>query len=327
MANVIPMKGMREAPKSVRSEMQTLILTAAEMRQWVLPPFQRELRVNEKVRALSEVLKAGGGMMTGIMTVGRVSGNRTLFLVDGQHRREAFYLSELSECIADVRMCEFDSLAEMAEEFVALNSRLVNMRPDDILRGMEASLRSLQYIRKSCDFVGYEHIRRSSSKSAVLSMSAVIRCWVGSAGETPSANGAGRSALQLAEDLEDASAQELVKFLLTARSAWGSDPEYYRLWGNLNLTISMWMWRRLVLERDNRIKRSVQLNADQFRRCLMSVSASPDYIDWLTGRVLSEKDRSPCYTRLKAIFAARLRSDSKDPTVKPLLPSPAWASK
>ena len=48
MGNVVHLKG-RAAPKSLRSTMETKILTVAEMRAWVIPPFQREKRINENM--------------------------------------------------------------------------------------------------------------------------------------------------------------------------------------------------------------------------------------------------------------------------------------
>lgn len=326
MATIIPMKGLREAPKAVRSSMETVILTADQMMSWRVPPFQRELRVNDKVRSVAEKLKATGGIVPGIITLGTIGADKTIYIVDGQHRREAFTMSELRECIADVRMCQFDTMAEMAREYVELNSNLVKMRPDDVLRGLEASVRSLCIIRQACEFVGYGNIRRAGSSSPVLSMSAVLRCWAGSASETPGGSG-GKSALHLAEETDESAAQNLVAFLQIARSAWGADQEYFRLWGNLNLTICMWMYRRLVMDKERGIKRYVCLSPDQFRKCLMAVSASSEYLDWLTGRLMGDRDRSPCYMRLKATFQNRLRQDSRDPTKKPLLPLPGWASK
>lgn len=325
MGNVIHLKG-RDAPSSMRSVMETKLLTPAEMSVWVLPPFQREKKVNEKLRQVCEQLKHNGGFIPGVLTLGMIPKDKRIYLVDGQHRRDAFFMSELPECIADCRMCEFESMADMAKEYVELNSNIVKMAPDDFLRGLESSTTALAYIRKSCDFVGYGHVRRNNTKAPVLSMSAVIRCWSASAGETP-AFGGGKSAMHLAEELDELSAQNLVAFLLIARSAWGNDPEYFRMWGNLNLTICMWLYRKLVMDRDRGVKRYVVLSPEQFRKCLMSASAAPDYVDWLTGRMIGERDRSPCFLRLKAIFQSRLRQDSKDPTQKQMLPSPAWASK
>ena len=41
---------------------------------------------------------------------------------------------------------------------------------------------------------------------------------------------------------------------------------------------------------------------------------------------MGDRDRSPAYARLKAIFARRLQEESRDHK-KPLLPQPAWSSK
>lgn len=49
--SIVNLKG-KEAPKSVRSAMETLLFTRAEIDGWQLPKFQRPLRVNEKVLAL-----------------------------------------------------------------------------------------------------------------------------------------------------------------------------------------------------------------------------------------------------------------------------------
>lgn len=89
----------------------------------------------------------------------------------------------------------------------------------------------------------------------------------------------------------------------------------------------MWMWRRLVLDKE-RVgnTRYVVLTPDQFKRCAMSVSADANYVDWLLGRNIGERDRSPCYQRLKTIFVQRLANDTPKATTKPKLPQPAWAS-
>jgi hypothetical protein len=54
----------------------------------------------------------------------------------------------------------------------------------------------------------------------------------------------------------------------------------------------------------------------------MSISADSTYVDWLLGRHIGERDRSPCYRRIKDIFAARLEAIQGK---KPLLPQPSWA--
>jgi hypothetical protein len=324
MSNVTILKGVREAPKSARSAMETLLLTQDEVEHWLTPPFQRPLRVNDKVRAMAENLMQEGGFISGVLTLGLLSGARHYYIVDGQHRIEAFKISGLKEGIADVRIVNFETMADMAEEFVNLNSQLVTMRPDDILRGLEESVPALQSIKSKCDFVGYGQIRRESSSAAVLSMSVALRTWACSKQEAPSSAG-GISAAQLARDMDRDGTASLIDFLLTARAAWGSDPEYYRLWANLNLAISMWLWRRLVVDKSRGVRRYVVLDRDQFKRCLVALSADEDYVDWLRGRSLGDRDRSPCFVRMKAIFVKRLQEEK--PGGRILLPQPEWASR
>lgn len=320
---VINFKGAREAPKSKRSTMQTLLLTREEIDQWRIPGFQRPVRVNDKVKALAESLKEDGGIISGVITIGSLVGSAVHYVVDGQHRLEGFRISELKECIADVRSMVFESMADMAEEFVDLNTALVKMRPDDVLRGLEGSSPGMKAIRSMCPFVGYDQIRRGTGSSSLLSMSATIRCWVGSSTETPGGGNSGRSAAQLGREIED-HPSDLIAFLLLARQAWGDDHAYFRLWSNLNLTICMWMWRRLVLDQERRgNKRFVKLTHDQFKKCLMATSADSSYLDWLVGRNLGDRDRSPCYRRLRQIFVARMQDLTG---TKIIMPSPSWAA-
>jgi hypothetical protein len=323
MGKVISINGAREAPKAQQSKMDTLILDQGMVNQWRVPPFQRPLRVNEKVRAVTEQMKLSKSI-EGVITLGGLNSDQNLYIVDGQHRVEAFKLSGLAEVIADVRVCSFGSMSEMADEFVRLNSSLVRMRPDDILRGLESSTPALIAIRKSCEFVGYDQIRRGKS-SPIVSMSALLRSWNAASGETPTAGGGG-SASALAKSIDQGSQQNLILFLATANAAWGRDSEYHRLWGNLNLAVCMWMWNRLVIDRDRSgTKRYAVLTVAEFKKALMSVSADSDYLSWLPGRNLSDRDRSPCYSRLKSIFQRRLQEEMKGK--KCLLPTPAWASK
>lgn len=322
---VIDLKGMREAPKAVRSAMQTVLITQEQIGTWRVPPFQREVRVNGKVEAIAEELKQNAVSMSGVLTLGKIGNNPTTYIIDGQHRLEAFKISGLAEIIVDVRMCHFDSMAEAAEEYVRVNSFIVKMRPDDILRGMETESAALRTITKGCEFIGYDQIRRGPN-SPIVSVATVLRSWSASYYETPASTGTGKSAAALANALDVANAQQLVVFLLTAHSAWGRDPEYYRLWGSLNMALCMWLWRRLVVDKDRHGKRYVLLTPAEFKKCLMSLSADESYLDWLVGRNSGDRDRSPAYMRIKAIFVKRLFEDTRD-RKQAVLPAPAWASK
>lgn len=322
MSSVAMFKGAKEAPRAMRSRSDTLCLTLAEINNWRIPSFQRPVRVNDKVRALAETLK-NEGVLTGVLTLGTLKSDPTIYVVDGQHRLEAFRISETRECYADVRIVNFDSMADMADEFVNLQTSLVRMRPDDVLRGLEASTPTMRLIRDRCSFVGYDQIRRGGPSSSLLSMSVALRCWSGSTHESPT-NG-GNSAHHIAKEMPELDAEQMVRFLNMARTAWGTDPQNFRLWGALNLTMCMWLWRRLVLDDgQDKTKRHVHITGEKFKQCLMAVSANADYVDWLVGRNMNDRDRAPCYARLKTIVQRRL---SDDGSAKVKLPQPAWASR
>lgn len=311
----------RKSNKYTHTKPDIVVMSPASIKTWKAPPFQRPLRINHKVHEYAELLKSEGGIFPGTpLQIGRWE--KELYLVDGQHRKEAFMLSGLEEGIANVIYTDYedgpDGLAAMADDYVRFNSKLVNQRPDDVLRAIEHTSEPLQYVRRMCPFVGYDMIRRGPS-SPMVSMATLLRCWFGSAPEVPTHAGMAAGDLARALSMDDANA--LCEFLKLAHSAWGKDAEYGRLWGALNMTVSMWLYRRMVITPYS--PKTPRLTKDQFGKCLMSLSADPTYLDWLMGRALRERDRSPCYSRIKAIFAVRLTTELGK---KPLLPSPAWST-
>lgn len=306
-----------------RSHMDTVMIEMRTIAGWKIPPFQRPLRVNERVREISEEIRQSGGVIPGVLTIGRIKEGRETgeYLVDGQHRVEAFRLSEVREAIADVRYMEFDSMADMGDEFVRLNSNIVKMRPDDVLRGLEGSTPVLATIRDRCPFVGYDQIRRGPT-SSLVSMSQILRVWEGSAAHTPVALSKG--AVHLACEISAESAAKMCIVLNMMYEAWSLDEATKRLWGSLNLAVCMWLWRRLVDDTERRgSTRYIVLSNAQFKRCLMSLGASNAYTDWLLGRQLGDRDRSGCYNRVRQIFIRRLLED-KVGGGKVQLPQPAW---
>ena len=314
------------APKKHSSTMDTKIVTLDEANAWQIPPFQRPVRINPKVAAMADELKADGVAVSGIITLGRLKDDRAYWLVDGQHRREAFRLSGLEEIIMDLRIVHYDTMAEMAAEFVHLNTALVRMRPDDLLRGIVPSLPNIQSVLDECPYLGFANIRRGGGSGPLVSLSAVLRCWNTSANETPSSSSSGLTISGLAEQIDAEGSEDLIHFLKLAHAAWGRDPEYYKLWGNLNLALCMWLYRRLVLDKDRRgNKRVLVLTDQQFKSCLTALTSSADYLDWLGGKLLNDRDRSPALARVKAVFVRRLTADWG--IAKPVLPMPAWASR
>ena len=309
-------KPSTEAEKTTRTTLDTLEVTPDLLKSWKLPPFQRPLRVNDKIIDLAKTIKENGEIIPGVMTIG--IHDKVRYLLDGQHRREAFLISGCAVGYVDVRIAHYSGMAEMAQEYVNLNSRLVSMRPDDILRGLESVYPALHKIRQSCPFVGYDMVRRGD-RSPLVSMSALLRCWFSSATEAPSVSTASTTAL--VNRLTDEEVSVMVGFMNMAINAWGRDAEYHRLWLALNLTVCMWLYRNMVITAWS--PKTVKLSRDVFTKCLMSVSANPSYLDWLVGRKLGDRDRAPCYGRIKVLFANRLLAETGN---RPLLPAPPWAS-
>jgi hypothetical protein len=326
MMNVIPIRGAKEAPKAERSKMETLQLTPEAMMGWVLPPFQAPLRVNSKVRQIADELaiQTGTPVISGVLTLGILSndpkgkGKETLYFLDGQHRREAAVESGRKEFLADVRVKMFDTMEEMAAEFLMLNTPISRKKPDDQLRAMQESSKPLQMLQKQCPYIGYRFLR-ANPDAPILSMAAVLRCWHGAGNETPAPNG---TAVNLGLNLTIEDAEQVSQFLQVAFAAWGKDIENARLWSSLNLCILMWLWRVLVLDRDRTgSRRYVVLTVDQFRHCLMAVSADKEYTEWLVGRNTAERDRAPCYRRLRTIFMLRIHREIEG---KFKMPQPSW---
>ncbi len=309
--------GASLAPKAVRSIMDTILITPELVERWKKPPFQRELRVTEKVRQFSDDLKGNGGIITGVITLGKLGPDT--FLMDGQHRIEGFKMTGLHEAVTDVRICHFDTMADMGEEYIRLNSALVRMKNDDILKALEGTNNHLSAIRRRCPFVGYSHIRVGGSSKTMVSMANVIRLWFGTQGQTPTP---GPSTMDAAKALDTENTNQLVEFLTSCYEAWGTDLENTKLWGTLNMGILMWVWRRVVLRPVDKSTKHVHMNREQFISCLMSLSASARYAEWLSGRGLRDRDRSPAYARIREIFTSKLANLGVS---HPRFPQQAWS--
>lgn len=308
------------AEKTTKTTVDTIGFTVKEAQAWVIPgDIQRAVKVNKNVMELAIQIKNDGGVIPGILTLGVLEGKT--YLIDGQQRREAFFISEKDYGYADVRTCFFKTRADMGDEFVRLNSALVKMTPDDILRGMECSHPLLHRIRSACPFVGYGRVRIGNNPATMLSMSATLRCWAGSRREAPGP--ISTSSKECARELQEEEVRQLVSYLQLAFSAWAREEVNYRLWSALNLTITMWLYRRTVVAPATTYDRADRINDDLFRKCLISLSADRHYMDWLLGRNASEKFRAPCYTRIKDIFSKRIHQETGR---KYKFLQPAWST-
>ena len=300
--------------KVTRTTLDTILVTPPLVGSWKSPPFQRPLTVNNRVREIAEQIKETE-VIPGVLTLGVLG--RDTYLLDGQHRRQAFLISEIKEGYADVRIHHFDDFGDMGAEFVKLNTAITRLKPDDILRGFEAGNANIRKIREQCPFIGYDHIRRGDN-APIVSMSAALRSWFSSAGDNPSSRAL--TAMEFVQTLTEEDTSVMISFFRLAFEAWGRDQTHHRLWGGLNLVLCAWIYRRTVVTQYS--LKTPKLTRDLFKKCLMSVSADAGFYDWLLGRTVSERDRSPAYARLKAIFVKRL---SEELNKKVMFPQPAWA--
>jgi hypothetical protein len=310
-------KPATEAEKVTHTVTDVIEITPNSVKAWKAPKFQRPKRVNSRVKQLVEEIKKSG-VLPGVITLGQL--HHDTYLVDGQHRLEAFLLSELPVGYCEVRVVHGKSMAELAKEYDNLNAVLVTRRPDDRLKAQEEWSTVLQQIRKACPFVGYDMVRRNPH-SPIVSMSNLLRMWNGSSKEVPSSGGA--SAVDIAETLSSEESRMLIEFTQIAHDGWGRDPEFARLWGSLNMQICMWLFRRTVYGYNMpSTSRVVRLDKPLFKKCLTGLSANSAYLDWLVGRQITDRDRSPCYARVKKIFAERVHLETEK---KCHFPQPAWA--
>ncbi len=315
MVTVLKLVPSTDPEKATKTRLDTVEVTMALVQSWEAPPFQRPVRVNAKLRALVEELRQGA-VIPGIVTIGVIGGKQ--YILDGQHRLMAFTMTGLVSVYSDIRYQYFSTMSDMGDAFVALNDVFVRMKPDDVLRALESSNEPLKIIRRGAPFVGYSNIRQGP-ESPVVGMSQMVRAWVASGADTPV--GFSHSVAQAVASLTTDEAHTAVDFLKIAFSAWGKDRAYMKMWGALNMGLCMWLYRNVVLKQYS--PRSPRLSVDLFKKCLMGLSASEDYCAWLVGRSAGERDRSPAYTRIKAIFVKRYAAETGK---KLVMPMPAWVT-
>lgn len=315
-------------PEKTRMVADVLRVTPQDTDCWQLPTCQRGLSPNKKSKEVSQYI-LDSGEIPGVVTLGVIdsgSGDiRTelanilcvLWLLDGQHRRDCFKNAGIETAEVVIKYKLFATEEELGAEFVRLNGSIVRLRPDDILRGMEGQNVALQHIRSRCPFVGYDMIRRRTN-SPVLSMSVVLRSWQGSTANLPVSSAP--STESIANRLALTDAVNCGNFLDLAYQAWGREREHDRLWGALNLTLCMWLYRRLVMNKYS--KKVPLLSQDQFRKCLLRLTTSTALIDWLNARTLNDVSRAPTYRRIKELFGATLREEFQR---RVALPDPDWA--
>jgi len=302
------------AKRGQHAATEALIATPELMQKWQKWKRQRPVRITEKVMEAAEFYKQNGGIIEQSFTLGVVKGVE--YILDGQHRREAAYISKLPEFYIEVKRVFFDDPDDMGALFDRLNSRLASYKSDDALRALEADIPGIAKLREVAPFVGYDQLRRNPH-SPILSMSTVLKAWL--VKEVPSSS-LGMATKKAAQGFTVEEAVECGRFLNLCMDAWGRDTEYRRLWAQLNLGLTSWLYQRTVLRPIFGEQRD-RLTREQFKKGLSALSTDSRYLEWVVNRRMDEHSRSPAYNKITALFSARLREEFKR---APKLPRPEW---
>lgn len=345
-ATLIKMPGVHALPnfvdKNDREVMQTVFVDAEILAEWKRPKLQRPLQLSRKVYELAEAMQLEAAKdpdeawcrIPGVITLGKVleKDYKGTYLLDGQHRIDgALKLAcgpilvpggvSVRQALTNAREKTFDTFAEMGTEFANLNSQLVATKPDDILRALSEMNPHLADIEKACPFIGYDRTGKHK-ETVLLSMSAALRTWFGSGGLVPASGPPARDTIKYCDDTQTA---KIIDFYSACAEAGWALPTLQRLWSTLNLSINMWLWRRVVLgesvQRFHGGQAPLVLERKQYVECMREVASTKAYIEWLGGRSLRYQDRQPCYGRLKDMFTERL---AKLGRTSPRFPMAEW---
>lgn len=325
--------------RTLRTHVGLVEVTAASWEKWRNPfgekvgpngedGFQRTIQRNKYVIEVAHTISSTG-IIPGQIVIGIFQG--ILWLIDGQHRRESFTIAVLGECgvtritkaCANIKYEVFDTWAAMSDRYVELQRKIRGNSPNDMLKGLEASTESLQVLRKRFPAVGYTSTRPDSKHhKGRVSAKAALQAWYGSKPETP-----GRKTpppFEIAKQLTVEEAHQLANFLRLAHSAWAFDPNYLNLWGSLNLTLCLWLYRRCVLDP---VQGFPDLTPEQFASCLTALPSEKiggvnPYAMFLYRKGLRELDRGPVYMQVTRVFTATLRANHK---LRVKFPKPEWA--
>ena len=166
-------------------DMKVMAVTRKTIEGWAKPDFQRPVAENKNLGELAVQIQDQGWLLTAIY-LGIWMGKT--YLVDGQHRMQAFIASGLEQMSVPVITKYYldgaKGLAAMCEDFLRINSHIKNPTANDMLKALEGKNSHIKEIRTNCPFVGYTHLRRTES-APILGMAQAIRALVVSRQEIP----------------------------------------------------------------------------------------------------------------------------------------------
>lgn len=239
-----------------------------------------------------------------------------------KHDELARNRKKVAAAFAKIQYEYHDSMIAMAERFEKLNTPIERIKRDDIYRCNLNRSPSIDALVKKCPFIGFGAVKRNGTNSAcVARVSGILRYWYSSRPEVPVARMPSARDTVAWFDKED-TVDDLVTFLGLCHRAWSSSPEYSSLWNPFNMTLCMWLYRRICLEVTSK---GLQVTNELFYLCLLSLTGNRDYLAWLAaahgGRSMN-RDRNEGYRRITDSFRRTIQDSLGGK--KCFLPVPTW---
>jgi hypothetical protein len=170
---------------------------------------------------------------------------------------------------------------------------------NDRLHIMSALHEPLRFIARTCEnFVTYEF-----SLKHPATMGAVVRAWFDSKHEVPRHKTLKEQSKEIAA-LTQAEAVQICEFLSVCKN-FTFEASSRLLWKPYNLTLCLWLYRRLVWQEDPAIKVS-KLSPDDFGTLLSKLVDDQYCVSLISKDISSRHDRVDTYKEMRKRFSTAL---------------------
>lgn len=269
----------------------------------IVPAYQRQQYLNAKRAPKIRAKIQASAMIPGIVYICEIDELSVRDVIhDGQQRTAIALTTAHDSFTAHVIRCRFETVAEAAEDYEELNSKVVNHKPDEMLKASAYRLPRLLRLM-DLDFLTYSSARSGAAK---VSVATALRAWRSAASiEAPIQTTVGVA--DIARTLSDQDVDGLTCFLRTVRESWGALKEHRGLYNVANLTITMWLYRMMVELKAEDQRRCTNLSLTEFSIGMQAL-VSPDYLCFLRGKGSDNEILESLLRAARPKIANRLRS-------------------
>jgi hypothetical protein len=259
---------------------------------WQVPEYNRETTDTKKVNELVEALLREPVLRYDHFIIS--CRECVLRKVDCNHRVRAFEKSGLPAIRVNIHYIRFDSEEEEVEAYRQKQYQLKRSTPNDRLKVVARTHQPLQRIAELCNFVTFDKACAGQA-GKLVTMSTVVQVYEWSKTNPPRSRSVS-SIEDLAKTLTAEDAAQIVEFLLLCR-------EYFEvknpsLWKVSNLTLCLWLYRRLIWREEVEDTRWSRMTSQEFGSGLGALS-NTTYAGRITNKTLShDTDRNAIWRHL-----------------------------